>query len=167
MQECQIWLHLHLCILSFWADITFIILWARLLRNRAEAKPIWQRYLDLKDPLTFEFIDSKLRYANQPTLSQMTEEERLAYYQEACKRGLESRLIPPFFTCIGKMKVLAKAALLMLIVMMMLAIVGALISAAFLTLIGLSAGFYFLCTYLVSFLNCIIDTIIWRTFSFE
>merc|ERR1719367_2185933 len=35
----------------------------------------------------------------------MTEEERLAYYQEACKRGLESRLIPPFFTCIGKMKV--------------------------------------------------------------
>ena len=100
-------------------------------------------------------------------LPQMTEEERLAYYQEACKRGLESRLIPPFFTCIGKMKVLAKAALLMLIVMMMLAIVGALISAAFLTLIGLSAGFYFLCTYLVSFLNCIIDTIIWTTFSFE
>jgi len=37
--------------------------------------------------------------------NEMTEEERLAYYQEACKRGLESRLIPPFFTCIGKMKV--------------------------------------------------------------
>merc|ERR1712013_756943 len=57
--------------------------------------------------------------------------------QEACKRGLESRLIPPFFTCIGKMKVLvqseaalilSKAALLILIVMMMIAIVATLIS---------------------------------------
>jgi len=37
--------------------------------------------------------------------NEMTEEERLAYYQEAMKRGLESRLVPPFFTCIGKMKV--------------------------------------------------------------
>ena len=90
----------------------------------------------------------------------MTEEERLAYYQEACKRGLESRLIPPFFTCIGKMKVLAKAALLMLIVMMMFAIVAALVSAAFLTLISLSAGFYLLSTYFVSFFDYIIDTII-------
>ena len=39
---------------------------------------------------------------------QMSEEERLAYYQEAMKRGLESRLVPPFFTCIGKMKVAMK-----------------------------------------------------------
>ena len=96
-------------------------------------------------------------YVNQPTLPQMTEEERLAYYQEACKRGLESRLIPPFFTCIGKMKVLA---LLMLIVMMMLAIVTTLVSAAFLTLISLSAGFYFMCTYFVCFFDYIIDALI-------
>ena len=93
-------------------------------------------------------------------LPQMTEEERLAYYQEACKRGLESRLIPPFFTCIGKMKVLAKAALLMLIVMMMLAIVASLIFAAFITLISLSAGFYFLCSHFVFFLDYVFDTII-------
>ena len=36
---------------------------------------------------------------------QMTDEEKLAYYEEAMKRGLESRLIPKFFTTIGKMKV--------------------------------------------------------------
>ena len=87
----------------------------------------------------------------------MTEEERLAYYQEACKRGLESRLIPPFFTCIGKMKVLA---VLMLIVMMMLAIVVTLISAAFITLISLSAGFYLIGAHFVFFFEYIFDTII-------
>merc|ERR1711936_623583 len=32
----------------------------------------------------------------QDDYNEMTDEERLAYYQEACKRGLESRLIPPF-----------------------------------------------------------------------
>ena len=89
----------------------------------------------------------------------MTEEERLAYYQEACKRGLESRLIPPFFTCIGKMKVLAKAALLMLIVMIMLAIVAVLVSATFLTILSLSAGFYFLSTNFICLFHSIIDTI--------
>ena len=37
----------------------------------------------------------------------MTDEEKLAYYEEAMARGLESRLIPKFFTTIGKMKVKA------------------------------------------------------------
>ena len=46
-----------------------------------------------------------LMMASDDLNCQMSEEERLAYYQEAMKRGLESRLVPPFFTCIGKMKV--------------------------------------------------------------
>ena len=35
----------------------------------------------------------------------MTDEEKLAYYEDAMRRGLESRLIPKFFTTVGKMKV--------------------------------------------------------------
>ena len=35
----------------------------------------------------------------------MTDEEKLAYYEDAMKKGLPSRLIPRFFTTIGKMKV--------------------------------------------------------------
>jgi len=42
---------------------------------------------------------------NEDELIKMTDEEKLAYYEEAMKRGLESRLIPKFFTTIGKMKV--------------------------------------------------------------
>jgi hypothetical protein len=36
----------------------------------------------------------------------MTDEEKLAYFEEAISRGLQSRLIPQFFTTIGKMKVI-------------------------------------------------------------
>jgi hypothetical protein len=36
----------------------------------------------------------------------MTDEEKLAYYEEAMRKGLQSRLIPHFFTTIGKMKVI-------------------------------------------------------------
>ena len=87
--------------------------------------------------------------------------------QEACKRGLESRLIPPFFTCIGKMKVLvqskaalilSKAALLILIVMMMIAIVATLISLGFLAFLSLSAGLYFINTNIICLLEYIFDT---------
>merc|ERR1711872_368004 len=42
---------------------------------------------------------------NEDELIKMTDEEKLAYYEEAMARGLESRLIPKFFTTIGKMKV--------------------------------------------------------------
>lgn len=38
-------------------------------------------------------------------LSKMTDEERLAYYEEAMRRGLGSRLGPNCFTTVGKMKV--------------------------------------------------------------
>jgi hypothetical protein len=94
--------------------------------------------------------------------AQMTEEERLAYYQEAMKRGLESRLVPPFFTCIGKMKVgslisanccaftkvLVCAAMLATIVTMMAAMVTALVMAALLTLLGLAGGLSYFLSYI-------------------
>ena len=38
-------------------------------------------------------------------ITKMTDEEKLAYYEEAMRRGLQSRLIPKFFTTVGKMKV--------------------------------------------------------------
>ena len=42
---------------------------------------------------------------NISNLQKMSDEEKLAYYEEAMRQGLPSRLIPKFFTTIGKMKV--------------------------------------------------------------
>ena len=37
---------------------------------------------------------------------QMSESDRLAYYEKAMKAGLNSRLQVPFFTTVGKMRVM-------------------------------------------------------------
>jgi len=42
---------------------------------------------------------------SEQDIVKMSDEEKLAYYEEAMRQGLPSRLIPKFFTTIGKMKV--------------------------------------------------------------
>ena len=81
----------------------------------------------------------------------MTEEERLAYYQEAMKRGLESRLVPPFFTCIGKMKVVARVLMLTTIVCMMATIVTLIVATAMATILSLVACLGHMYSYLTVF----------------
>ena len=43
--------------------------------------------------------------ASESELAAMSEEQRAAYYQQAMRQGLGSRLIQPHFTTVGKMKV--------------------------------------------------------------
>ena len=69
----------------------------------------------------------------------------MAYYHEAMKRGLESRLVPPFFTCIGKMKVLMMVVMIVaivitmvVIVILMVAIVMAIILVTIVSLLSVS-----------------------------
>ena len=97
------------------------------------------------------FLPQPSQSSPVPPGPQMTEEERLAYYQEAMKRGLESRLVPPFFTCIGKMKVVAMVVMLTTIVCIMATIVTVIVATAMATVLSLAACLNHIYNYLAVF----------------